>query len=107
MTPNLLSTYVPEVSFLNEVSFEYNHEMYKVHVSVRVENDEKIYKLYFKNNIEDSEKSLMQLLKKKDANGSFIWACKANYFSHINEAIAGVAGAAIDKVLQEGSPLNK
>jgi hypothetical protein len=107
MTPSLLSTYYPEVSFLNEVSFEYNHEVYKVHVNVLVENEEKIYKLYFKNNIENSEKSLMQVFKTKDANGNFIWACKANYFSHINEAIASVAGAAIDRVLQEDSMLKK
>jgi hypothetical protein len=101
MTPNLLSTYIPEVSFLKELSFEYNHEIYKVHVNVLVENEEKIYKLYFKNNIENSEKSLMRLCKKPDANGSSLWQCKANYFSYINEAIADVAGAAIDKVLQE------
>jgi hypothetical protein len=49
----------------------------------------------------------MQVFKTKDANGSFIWACKANYFSHINEAIASIAGTAIDRVLQEESILKK
>jgi hypothetical protein len=49
----------------------------------------------------------MQVFKTKDANGNFIWASKANYCSHINEAIASIAGTAIDRVLQEESILKK
>jgi hypothetical protein len=107
MSTNLLSNYVPETSFLNEVSFEYNHEIYKVHVNVLVENEKKIYKLYFKNNIENSEKSLMRLCRKTDADGNVAWACTADYFSYPSEAIATVVGAAIDRVLQEDSTLKK
>jgi len=72
-----------------------------------VENNEEIYKLYFKNNIENSEKSLMRLCRKTDAKGGTMWSCEANYFCYINEAIAGVAGAAIDRVLQEGGAPKK
>jgi hypothetical protein len=57
---------------------------YKIHVNVLVENEEKIYKLYFKNNIENSEKSLMEVFKTKDANGNFIWARKAFCLFFIN-----------------------
>jgi hypothetical protein len=101
MALNLLNNQNLEVPFLREVAFEYKQELYKVHVNAISENDGTTYKLYFKNTIEDSDKSLMQLYRKKNNDGSFSWQCKPDYFSYNSPEIAAIAGAAIDKVLQE------
>jgi hypothetical protein len=100
MALNLLINQNLEVPFLCEVSFEYKQELYKVHVNSIRENDGTIYKLYFKNAIENSDKSLKQLYKKENNDGSFSWQCKPDYFSYNSPEIASIAGAAIDKVLQ-------
>jgi hypothetical protein len=101
MTLNLLSNPNPENPLFKEVSFEYKNETYKVHVNVLVEDELTVYKLYFKNNIENSEKSLMKIFRKPDDGGKYIWACKADYFSYLNQEMALSAGQAIDRVLQE------
>lgn len=101
MALNLSSNYLQEVSFIHEVAFNYKTEFYKVHVNVLIEEQETIYKLYVKNNIENPDKSLMKIFKETNDDGSFTWKCKADYFSYLNNEIAATAGAAIDKVLQE------
>ena len=98
---NLLANHTPEVAFSNEVAFEYKGGVYKVHVNVITEQQETVYKLYFKNNIEDTGKSLMKLVRVRSEEGSFIWSCKPDYFSYMSKEIASVAGVAIDKVLQQ------
>ena len=100
MALNLLTNQNLEVPFLGEVAFEYKQELYSVHVNLIAKNDGDIYKLYFKNTIEDSDKSLMQLYRQENNDGSFSWQCKPDYFSYNSPEIASVAGAAIDKVLQ-------
>ena len=97
----LIYNEVPEVPFNNEVAFSHKKEFYKVHVNVLVEKDETVYKLYFKNNIEHSDKSLMKLVRENDLKGSFTWACKTDYFSYVDNEIAAVAGGAIDIILQK------
>jgi hypothetical protein len=101
MASNLIYDQVPEVPFNNEVAFSYKKELYKVHVNVLVEKDETVYKLYFKNSIEHSNKSLMKLVRENNLTGSFTWACKTDYFSYVNNEIAAVAGVAIDIILQK------
>jgi hypothetical protein len=101
MALNFLNNQILEVPFLREVTFEYKQEIYKVHVNSISENDGTVYKLYFKNTIEKSDKSLMQLYRKENSDGSFSWQCKPDYFSYNSPEIASIAGAAIDKVLQE------
>jgi hypothetical protein len=101
MALNLIDNEVPEVPFVNEVAFIYKKELYKVHVNVLVEKDETVYKLYFKNTIEHSDKSLMKLVRENNLEGSFNWACKTDYFSYLDNEIAAVAGAAIDIILQK------
>lgn len=101
MSLNLLSNQVPEVPFAREVAFAYENELYKVHVNVLTDENETIYKLYFKNNIKDTDKSLMKLIRKNTLEGSNSWTCKTDYFSYINNEIALIAGEAIDRVLQE------
>ncbi|MCW3105982.1 MAG: hypothetical protein JWQ09_488 [Segetibacter sp.] len=103
MSLNLFSNQVPEVPFNKEVAFEYKKELYKVHVNVLTEKDETVYKLYFKNNIEETDKSLMKLVRRNNAVGSYSWTCITDYFSYINNEIAAIAGVAIDGVLQEKS----
>jgi hypothetical protein len=100
MNANLLSYQVPEIPFINEVAFEYKKELYKVHVNVLVEKDETFYKLYFKNNIGNTNKSLMQLSRKVNSEGVLVWTCKADYFSYVNNEIATIAGSAIDRILK-------
>jgi hypothetical protein len=102
MTLNLLPNPNPEAPFSKELSFKYKNETYKVHVNLLLEDELTIYKLYFKNNIENSEKSPMKIFRKPNDVGQYIWTCKADYFSYLNEEIAGAAGEAIDRVLQEG-----
>jgi hypothetical protein len=103
MALNLLSNQISEVPFIHEVAFKYKKELYKVHVNALIEKDETIYKLYFKNNIEDTDKSIMKLFRKANGDGSFTWICKTDYFSLINNEIAAIAGVAIDSVLQENN----
>jgi hypothetical protein len=55
------------------------------------------------NTIVDTLNFMGRLCSKTDANASLVWACKAHNFSYLSEAIAAVAGAAIDSVLQEAS----
>jgi hypothetical protein len=101
MSLNLLSNSNPEDPLFKEVSFEYKTEKYKVHVNLLVEDELNVYKLYFKNNIENSEKSLMKIFRKPNEDGGYTWTCKADYFSYMNEEIAVAAGQAIDRFLQE------
>ncbi len=101
MALNLLHAQAPEVSFLHEVSFQYKNEVYKVHVTVLKEEQDTIYKLYFKNNIEDTDKSLMKIFKKADAGNEPKWICRPDYFCYKNDEIAEIAGGAIERVLQE------
>ncbi len=88
-----------DIPFRNEVAFEYNEKMFKVHVHKVLEGNETIYKLFFKNNIENTNKSIMKLLRTVNPDGSTSWGCKADYFSVMNNDMAAIAGAAIDKVL--------
>ena len=89
-----------EVPFFAEVAFEYKQELYSGHVNSITNNGGTIYKLYFKNAIENSDKSLMQLYRQENNDGSFSWQCRPDYFSYNSPEIAGIAGAEIDKVLQ-------
>jgi len=101
MSLNSLSNYNPEISLKKEITFEYKKELFKVHVSVFIEEQETFYKLYFKNNFKNTDKSLMKLFRKANGDGSFTWNCKEDYFSYNNDEIAAVAGSAIDKFLRE------
>jgi hypothetical protein len=101
MAASLFSDQVSEIPFPNEVAFEYKKEFYKVHVNVLIEKGETIYKLYFKNNIEDTDKSIMKLFRNANADGTCTWICKVDYFSCMNNEIAAVVGVAIDSVLYE------
>ncbi|MDB5247762.1 MAG: hypothetical protein JWQ40_2156 [Segetibacter sp.] len=89
----------PDIPFRNEVAFEYNQKLFKVHVHKVVEGSETIYKLFFKNNIENTNKSIMKLLRNINPDGTVSWVCKADYFSVIDNDMAVIAGAAIEKVL--------
>jgi hypothetical protein len=101
MAVNLFSNQVSEIPFTDEVGFEYKKELYKVHVNVLIEKEETIYKLYFKNNIQDTDKSIMKLFRNANADGTCTWICKVDYFSYMNNEIAAIAGASIDSVLQK------
>src|SRR4051812_15723830 len=98
---NLFSNQATEVPFSKEVAFKYKKELYKVHVNVLTEMEETVYKLYFKNNIENTDKSIMKLVRRNNPEGSNTWTCKTDYFSYINDEIAAIAGPAIDNVLKE------
>lgn len=50
-------------------------------VNVLLEEQETVYKLYFKNNIEKTDKSLMTLVRKLTADGAHVWACKKDFFA--------------------------
>ncbi len=101
MTPKFFENQFTDIPFRKEVGFNYKGELYKVHVHMNTEGTDTIYKLYFKNNIEDTNKSIMKLVKKVNTDGSAVWVCKPDYFSVMDNEMAAVAGAAIDKVLQE------
>lgn len=101
MAAGLFEIQSTDVPFRSEVSFTYKGEVHKVHIHKSLEGNETIYKLYFKNNFEDTNKSMMKLIKTTNANGTNEWACKKDYFCIMNEEMAVAAGAAIDKVLQD------
>jgi hypothetical protein len=106
MHADRLSIYSPETSLKGEIAFKYKKELYKVHVSVSMEEEKTFYKLYFKNNIETTDKSLMKLFRETNSDGSFTWKCKEDYFSYNNTDLAAIAGEAIDKFLfKQGNQL--
>jgi hypothetical protein len=43
----------------------------------------------------------MKLVRENNLKGSFTWACKADYFSYVDNEIAAAAGLAIDIILQK------
>lgn len=101
MTPKLFENQHIDIPLRKEVAFTYKSEFYKVHVHISVEGMGTIYNLYFKNNIEDTNKSMMKLVRNENSNGTIEWMCKPDYFCVANNDMAAIAGAAIDKVLQE------
>lgn len=101
MTPRLFENPNVDIPLRKEVAFSYKSDYYKVHVHICVEGVGTIYKLYFKNNIEDTNKSMMKLVRNSNPDGTVEWVCKPDYFCVLDNEMAAIAGAAIDKVLQE------
>lgn len=99
MSPALFENQNTDIPFRNEVGFEYKGKPFKVHVHQVKEGNEIIYKLFFKNNIDNTNKSIMKLVRSTQNDGKVEWGCKADYFSVMDNDMAAIAGAAIDKVL--------
>ncbi len=93
-----------DIPFRNEVAFDYKGELYKVHVHKVLEGNDTFYKLFFKNNIHNTNKSIMKLQRTLLPDGKAEWQCKTDYFSVLDNDMAVVAGAAIDKVLATLQP---
>lgn len=91
-----------ETPLAEKVSFKYKRKIYRVDVNVVTDNNTSVYKLYFRNKIENTGNNTLELLRKQSKDGLVKWECKSDDPSNnqYNE-IASIAGAAIDKVLRE------
>lgn len=101
MTPTFFSNQSNDIPFRNEVGFEFKGKPFKVHVHEVTEGNDIVYKLFFKNNIENTNKSIMKLVRSSDPDGKTSWTCKADYFAVMDNEMAAIAGAAIEKVLDK------
>ncbi|GEO09779.1 hypothetical protein [Segetibacter aerophilus] len=97
---NLSSGQVTETPIAEKVSFKYKRKLYKVDVNVVTGNEEPVYKVYFKNTAKDKGNNTMHLFRKENIDGSVKWECRTDSSTLQNNEIASIAGAAIEKALQ-------
>jgi hypothetical protein len=97
---NVSSSQNTETPFAEKVSFRYKRKLYRVDVNVITENEEPVYKLYFRNTSDATGNNTMHLSRKENTDGTIKWECREESPDGTNSDIASLAGAAIEKILQ-------
>ncbi|WP_297822671.1 hypothetical protein [Segetibacter sp.] len=100
---NISSNVSAETPVARKVSFKHKRKIYKVDVNLLSGNEgDTVYKLYFRSTGKDTGNNTMELFKKENSDGSVTWECKSDSSSDKQfKEFASVAGAAIEKILQE------